>query len=295
MTAPPVPAASSAPFARVLLATDFSPCSEHALRYAVAVAQAYGSHLYVLHARHPDEPVRESGYGPVVADAGRWRAEKQLRGLANSSPLSAVPHSTLLKTGCLWEVADRIIRSQEIGLAVVGYGGRHGLEKLLIGSHAEDICRHAACPVLVVGPRAQAPPPEFRLRRILFATAYHAGSRRALGYAHSVAARCQAELILFHALDVGDFGAAGADQLLAQTQEQLGRLVPRPAGVRISALAQACTSPAAAILSMAREQAADLIVVGVHAHPVALVTHLPWNTAHRVICEAGCPVLTVAG
>lgn len=295
MTAAPIRAPTPLGFSRILLATEFSACSEHALACALAIARAYRSHLYILHVLHPDQPIPESGYGPGMVDADRWSAEKRLRRLGNSQALAGVPHTPLLKTGRLWEVADRIIHGQEIDLVVVGCRGRGGLEKVFIGSHAEDICRHASCPVLVVGPRAQAPAKDFTLQRILFATAYHAGSLHALAYAYALAERYQAELTLFHALRVDDFSSVGADELLAQTREQLRRLSSQPVGFRVSALAQPCVSPAASILNLAQETGAELIVLGIHARSIALATHLPWNTVHQVTCGAHCPVLTVAG
>ncbi len=287
-----VPAAG---FSRLLLATDLAPCSAQALAWALVLARSFRSHLYLLHVLHPDQPLPEGGYGPGMVDADRWRAEKQLRHLGNSQELAGIPHTPLLKTGRLWEVAEHIIHGQEIDLLVIGYRGRGGLEKLLIGSHAEDLLRHASCPVLVAGPQVSPPAKEPGWRRILFATAYHAGSLHALAYAHSLAARFQAELMLFHALHAGQFSSAGADELLAQTREQLRRLTPEPAGVPVTAVAQACDSPAAAILSAARQMAADLIVLGVHARSMALTAHLPWNTVHRVCRRAHCPVLAVAG
>jgi len=295
MTAAPIRASAPVRFARILVATDFSTCSEHALTYAVAFAIGHQSHLYVLHALHADDPVRESDQGPGIIDSGRWSAEKQLRKLANSKLLAAIPHEQLLKRGRLWEVVDRFVRSQDIDLIVIGSRGRRGLEKVLIGSHSEDICRHAPCPVLVVGPHAKAVPADFLLRRILFATAYHSGSLHALAYAHSLAERYEAELILFHALRADEFSSASADSLLAQTREQLRHLAPEPARLPIRAMAQTCHSAAAAILNVAQEQAANLIVLGAQARSIALATHMPWSTAHRVICDASCPVLTVAG
>ena len=50
------------------------------------------------------------------------------------------------------------------------------------------------------------------------------------------------------------------------------------------------------ILEVAREREANLIVLGVRessAGSAKLATHLPWTTVHEIVCQAGCPVLTV--
>jgi hypothetical protein len=51
---------------------------------------------------------------------------------------------------------------------------------------------------------------------------------------------------------------------------------------------------APAILAMASDKQADLIVMGVHHTPLpAIDSHVPWTTACEVISDAHCPVLTV--
>ena len=55
--------------------------------------------------------------------------------------------------------------------------------------------------------------------------------------------------------------------------------------------------PSAEILKVARERGADLIVLGVRPATgrLGLATHLARPTAHRVVCKATCPVLTIRG
>ena len=296
MSAAPILAPTPVRFARILFATDFSACSEHALAYAAAIARAYSSHVYLVHVLDSDAQQRESDYGPRLIDTDRWEAERQLRRLASSNALDRVEHSTLSKAGRLWEVLDAIVRSHDVDLIVVGTHGRGGLGKLFMGSSAEEILRHARCPVMTIGPHAPVAPLEFTVRRILFATAYHTGSLHALTYAHSLSDQQRAELILFHALRIDDFSSVSADSMLAQAKEKLTRLVHERLQSRITHLVQACASPAAAIVHVAQDQSADLIILGAHVpRSTALATHLPWSTAHEVICKARCPVLTVSG
>jgi nucleotide-binding universal stress UspA family protein len=49
-----------------------------------------------------------------------------------------------------------------------------------------------------------------------------------------------------------------------------------------------------AIVKVASDFQADLIVMGVNQAASARASaHLPWATAHEVVCHARCPVLTV--
>jgi nucleotide-binding universal stress UspA family protein len=50
------------------------------------------------------------------------------------------------------------------------------------------------------------------------------------------------------------------------------------------------------IVSTAGEIKADLIVMGINKSSAArAAAHLYWSTAHHVVCEALCPVLTIRG
>jgi hypothetical protein len=59
-----------------------------------------------------------------------------------------------MRRGGVWEELQEIIFQKQIDLVVIGTHGRHGIEKLLLGSVAEQVFRHADCPVLTVGPHS---------------------------------------------------------------------------------------------------------------------------------------------
>ena len=50
------------------------------------------------------------------------------------------------------------------------------------------------------------------------------------------------------------------------------------------------------ILLALRQYKVDLIVMGAnHAASPKIAAHIPWSAVHEVVCDATCPVLTVAG
>ena len=83
----------------------------------------------------------------------------------------------------------------------MGTHGRGGLGKLVLGSVAEAVFRHARCPVITVGP--QVTPDGFeegRLSRIVFASDLLPSSLHALDHAILLAESHQAPLTVVHAL-----------------------------------------------------------------------------------------------
>ena len=280
----------------ILFTTDFSPASEAALPYVVALARWYGSTVFVAHAVPPEPIVMPMEPMPLDLNVEWVRAERKMRLFLESHPMLRNKCDSVLEQGELCDVISKLILSNDIDLLVLGTHGRQGLRKVVMGSAAEEIFRRASCPVLTVGPQAAHVPQEFETwKRILFATDFSPGSLRALPYALSLAEENQASLVLLHLVPLVPMHEQ--EEVEGAIRERLRSLVPAEA-------AAWCTPeyvvrfdfPGEGILSIAREREADVIVMGVRKsdHPRTLA-HLPWATAHEVVCRAHCPVLTVRG
>jgi len=286
----------------VLFATDFSPHSNAALPYALAIAHQFGARLYGAHVLSSDDyllfapeawPAHVQREEQLEQDAVA-RLERQLRG---------VPHQALCGVGDVWDVLCRLIGEHDIGLLVVGTHGRTGARKVFMGSIAEKIFRQADCPVLTVGPNVvhqQKSVAEFN--RILLATNFGAESLAAASYAVSLAQEHQARLSLLHVLAPPQAAAYAATVDPKSSSELLLR--------RLQELVPPDTDlwchpeyfiqfgpPADRILQFSGAHGVDLIVMGVHPAygAVSAVTHLVHSTAQHIVAHATCPVLTVRG
>ena len=295
-------------FNNILLATDFSEVSKKAVPYAVAIASRYASKIYFAHVLPPKartpipiEPL------PAELDRERVSAEVEME-IFLQNALVNVPHNVLLENGPIWDALSELIQRDEIDLLVLGTHGRGGLKKVILGSVAEQLFRLAPCPVLTVGPAVPAEPAgpkEFR--RILFATDFGPASLHALQYAISLATESSARLILLHVVtpvpvvEVGPYWYPGTDLVEQQKTAQaryIGRLkdLIRPdANLPLAPEFRVDFDFAPdAIVRIAASSQADLIVMGVNQAASARASaHMPWATAHEVVCHAQCPVLTV--
>ena len=299
----------SVTFKNILLATDFSQVSKKAVPYAAGIARRYGSKIYVIHVISPEartpipiEPL------PAELHRDRVNAEVEMQTFLRENPLANIPHDELLEYGPIWDVLSEEIQRDEIDLLVLGTHGRGGLKKVILGSVAEELFRLAPCPVLTVGP---AVPAEARsakqFRQILFATDFGPASLHALQYAVSLANESGARLILLHVVtpvpvvEVGPYWYPGTDLVEQQKTAKaryIGRLkdlIKPDANLASEAefLVDFDFAPDA-IVRTAVVSDADLIVMGVNQAASARASaHLPWATAHEVVCHAKCPVLTV--
>jgi nucleotide-binding universal stress UspA family protein len=294
----------------ILFATDFSEASEAALPYAAAISGRYQSQLYLVHVISPAGYVVPSGHADAVTlesmhQAALADARERMETIA--SRLKTIPHQTYIREGGLWDSLSDIIEKRDINLLVVGTRGRTGVEKLVLGSKAEELLRQARCPVLTVGPNISGRARltaiesendhsvEISLRQIVYATDFSPESLAAASFATSLAQEFQAKLTLLHVL--GKYtDLENRPRPIDLALQRLENLVPEEAGLWCSPKpAVQFGPPADCILQEAMDSRADLIVLGVRAAAGKLgaATHLPWATAHKVIVQAPCPVLTI--
>ena len=228
---------------------------------------------------------------------------------AISSRLEGIPLRKHVRHGQVWKSLEGIVAENEIDLIVVGTHGRTGLGKLLLGSVAEDILRHAPCTVLTVGPkvsgRAKLPafqdrgrdlaPVELELRQILFATDFASNAPLVAQKAVALAESFGAKLTLLHVIeDYTELGSRPGP--LDDNVSRLREMIPLDAVLQYTPeTLLEFGSASERILKVASEREADLIVLGARASLDVGSTHLPWSTAHHVIAQAHCPVLTLHG
>src|SRR5208283_2435253 len=186
----------------VLIATDFSEASEKALRHALAIARHYGAKLYLVHV------VSSLGFtlvGPEAVNLATQIVSRDASELENrlvqSGALAGLRHEVIVTQGNVWDQLGKIISHEQVDLVVIGTHARRGLGKLLLGSVAEHIFRHAECLVLTVGPGSLQDSPvdgSRAVRPFLFATDFSGPSIRALPYAISSANHFGTKLVLLH-------------------------------------------------------------------------------------------------
>ena len=280
----------------ILVATDFSPCSQIALHCAAVLARQAKGNVFLAHVLPfaPLSPIPMDS-GPVFPVAVGSDPRFRMKQMVSSPELAGIESKTLLGQGDLWLVLQGMIEQNDIDLVVIGTHGREGLKKLVLGSLAEEVFRRAPCPVVTVGPHVASECFEQgRLRRVLFASDLSPSSMHALPFV-TMLAQHQASLTFLHVvasavpnaeIDTAAFVASEVDE----ARESLRQFVP--AGSDADVVVEVGI-PGEVIVRVARAQNASLIVMGLHLQSVFAATHLPWTTAHRVVCDAHCPVMTV--
>jgi nucleotide-binding universal stress UspA family protein len=276
-------------FERILVATDFSEISERALEYAKAIAKAENSQLLLVHVSPPVNYLTPPEAEWVDESEIRKAQEERLEQSGAALRSEGYRARAVSLSGALCDELLLAVKQNEVDLIVLGTHGRKGYDRLLLGSNAENILRHAHCPVLLVGPVTQAPNGKtWNLREVLCATTLDPHSAHVAAFAHKLAAQHGAKLILFHAQNLHC-----PDMDWDSFEKAFHHYVPQaPAHCMCLRTRLMETPPGKSIVDLAKERGSDLIVMG--AHPASsLVTHLSPGTAAEVLLEAPCPVLTM--
>lgn len=280
-------------FKNIVVATDFSAASQAALPYACALAQLYGSTIHALYVAGPE--LRYGPLGAPISDVdtadrvGRSRLDRFMRPVA----FRAIPYKTMVRHGPIDEIISSLAMEVDAGLIVLGTHGRRGLKHFVLGSVAELVFRKARCPVMTVGPAAHMGGlAKGKLDTIVYATDFSPASYQALDYALSLARTNYSRLLLYHSVAWGSEALVNyPEQDISALRQRLSDLVPPDSNLSQEVVV-GCQPPADGILRLARETAADLIVMGAH-HGAPASSHAPWAVVHKVVCCATCPVLTV--
>ncbi len=282
----------------ILFAHDFSPGSNQALPYALDLAGRTGATLHLLYAEvlhgRPIDPDMDP---PSQREKIRTHLKKHAGDLPEQRVVREVVRDVAVAPALL-----RYAEEHDVDLIVMGTHGRRGVQRILIGSVAEEVVRRAACPVLTVR-RQKTPPDAERIASILAPVDFSTHAREALRYARELAAFYEAPLTLLHVVEetlhpafygprigsVYDVHPDIEDRAIARL-EGFYREAEGP-DVETYFAARPGRAPRA-ISRYAEEEGHDLIVMATHGR-TGLEHFLMGSVAEKVVRNAPCPVFTV--
>ncbi len=151
------------PHRTIVVGIDFSELGDLALDRGIHLALQNASALHLVHVTAEANP-------PATLDMPMPRPPPPVGAMAESlaetvhdafGRLGKKPECEVVAHVVAGNVAVEITRLAEkldADLIVVGTHGRHGVSRLVLGSVAESVIRHAPCTVMVVRPRGHTVP-----------------------------------------------------------------------------------------------------------------------------------------
>jgi len=280
----------------ILHPTDLSEFAKPALRLAQRLARDHGARLFVLNVVLPPVLAGEAGIVVAIPEVESDLIAEHRRRLQELCAGSDA--EILVVEGVPVDEILRQARETSSDLIVMGTQGRGGVIRMLLGSVAMEIVRHAPCPVLAVkstaarerprGDETTATPgapngPAFST--ILHPTDFSDRARHAFDLACTLA-RGGARLIVLYVVEEVHIAAEDFEESL---NERLRELRPEDPTIAVEyRLREGDTIEE--ILHEAAESSCDLIALGTHGR-TGLGRLLLGSVAEAVLRRAGCPVL----
>lgn len=276
---------------RILVPRDFSACSEYALMQGLDLAQRHGAELHVLYAEVLYADASSLRHTPTAA-----LKDRLAEGLGDDVPV----HRAVVREVAAAPAIVSYAAANDVDLIVMGTHGRRGVQRLLLGSTAEEVVRTAPCPVLTVrGTEGDAMP----FGSILVPVDFSEHARIALRHARVLAATLGARLDLLHVVEdqlhpaFYSFTVHSLYDLRPdideRAQEELVAFFEATDGPEVDAAFHVRRGHAAReIVAFAGEARDRLIVMTTHGLR-GLDHFLMGSVAERVVRRAPCPVLTL--
>ena len=139
---------------KILFPTDFSEYSQHALRYAAALAESFKAKLYVLHAcEHPFVGAGMEAYHfsvPEFSAEVQEQEKKTLEQITGELRARGIDAEPLYVTGRAYLEIVNCAKEMDVDVITLATHGHKGISHFVFGSTAEKVVRLAPCPVLTV-------------------------------------------------------------------------------------------------------------------------------------------------
>jgi len=291
-------------FAKILIPLDESPQAEQVLPCALAIARRMKSEVTLLCAVPAIQQNEISEDGQLIdmdelMEIAQRKAREYLNGIAGPLHADGISVKTALETGVPTECILDFAQSMGVDLIAMSTRGRSGVGRWMFGSVADQVLRHATCPVLLT--RANPPArPEAGVQRILVPLDGSPLAERAIAPAVELARAFCAEIILARviALPSAIYGSPESMPLVVeepgdekQATEYLQNVRARLEGDGLRVRTLAARPPIAeALLDSVRGQQANLIVMSTHGRG-GVRRWVYGSVADRILQATPVPIL----
>jgi len=317
---------------KIMCAIDFSDFTNLTLSYGQALAKEFEAHLTLCHVVSNMVLMSSAGQAYIASEKieaeRRQDAATRLEELAITLDMDC---DALVSTGHPADELARIAEENSVDMVVAATHGGSGVKRFLVGSVTDRLVKILPCPVLVLHGDAKTDvlPGDRKtlLNKILVGCDFSPDSSLAFQYGLSLAQEFETQLFLAHVVrptehvefssadyikvQEGDYLGWNRSDYLGLTRQandpdikrndalrqrldrQLTRMVPEESRhwcTPVTAVLEG--EPYQELLTFARKNQVDLIVLGVRGHGL-LEKFLIGSTTDRVISRSDCPVLAV--
>lgn len=266
------------------------------MRVAIRMAREARAELVIAHAWYipASAYALEAPFPPYVVEGIVDDAERELDIAVKEAIAAGVKATGKLLSGVPWiQIVDELA-SSPYDLCVIGTHGRTGITRILMGSIAEQVVRHAPCSVLAVRPGGEVTP----FRHALVPTDFSLSARHALDLATALVDPT-GSITLMHVVEVPvaysgeapmlEFGRDLDKRATAELDNELAR-IRRTTQLAVTARTRIGSAGAQTLAVVDDDRSIDLVVMGSHGR-TGIKRMLVGSVAEKVVRHARCPVV----
>lgn len=304
-------------YQRIVVPLDGSSFGDYAIRFAAEIARRAGASIELIHVHVPRHlehelfaitPFRFEGVCEVDEAVDRELIAAEVEALRERAMRISADTGLRVTSHVVAGRVDMAVEDEaeafHADLIVMATHARTGLDRLRLGSVADQVVRHATMPVLLVRPpeSALSPPVESSFRHVMVPLDGSDFSEQVLPSAMHLAALFDAELSLVHVeIPPGDrlFGGSTEDETDMEDQfRKAGRHYLEDVSQRLTGLftrepgleAVVARYPIVALLETAVRTGADVIAMATHGRG-GVSRMIVGSTANDLLRGTWLPIL----
>ncbi|HZX10772.1 MAG TPA: universal stress protein [Acidobacteriota bacterium] len=279
---------------KILWPTDFSDEAQDALLYADEFARAFKANIIALHVVPDVSPALYDAADVIrgeIAKRVEVVKEKRKKKIKNIGKSKSMTFKILIKEG---NAAKKIVETAEeekADLIVLGKRGLSAIEKIFIGSVANQVLRNSSIPLLLTKKDQGMP----RFKKIVVPTDFSKMEEKERDYAWKLAKNFDSHLFLLHVLELHDykFPPRVLDEMFDSVKKKLRQRKKREKeDINVYEDVTHSVNAALGITDYADEKKADLIVMSTYVHSKWERFFLG-STTEKVIGYSAIPVLAI--
>lgn len=279
---------------KILWATDFSKESEEALLHAMAFKKAFKAEIIALHVSPDFSPTLYDTASLIRGElakriaAIKKKAEKQFARLKKSKD---VTFKTIIKEGNASKIILQTAEEEGADLIIMGRKGQSAIEKIFIGSIANQVLRNSHVPVLLTKKKKGKP----AYKKILVPTDFSPQEEIEQDYAWKLAKVFDSALTLLYVLELHDyeFPPRVLDEMFDSVLKRLKKRKKREQeDIKVTEDVHRAINASVGIVDYAETHKYDMIVISTSTHS-KLERFFLGNITEKIFSYSHIPIFSI--
>jgi len=279
---------------KILWATDFSEESEEALLHALAFKKAFKAEMVALHVSPDFSPTLYDTASLISGElakrvaAFKKQAKQKFSRLKKSNGIS---FKTIIKEGNASKMIIQTAEEEGADLIVIGRKGLSAMEKIFIGSVANQVLRNSHVPVLLTKKNKGKP----TFKKILVPTDFSPQEDIEQDYAWKLAKVFDSALTLLYVLELHDyeFPPRVLEEMFDSVLKRLKRRKKREhEDIRVSEDVHRAINASIGIADYAETHKFDMIVISTSPHS-KLERFFLGNITEKIFSYSRIPIFAI--